>query len=1122
MSLHIHRSERADSLAGALADVLLVPLADPFAAEVVGVPTAGIERWLSQVLSHRLGTSSGGRDGVCAGVTFPSVRRLVGTTVADAIGLDAPTDPWRPGNVVWPLLRVIDDAREQQWCAVLWSYLRSRADTSSSDDNRGDSRRWPTARRLADLFTSYAANRPEMIRHWTAGHDLDGQGRPLSSDRAWQAELWRRLRSHLGTPGPVERLTAACTALTRDPTLTALPERISVFGATRLSAEELSVLAAVAAHREVHLWLTHPSPALWRKMTTELGSRLPAPMSRSADPTVELAANRLLGYLGRDCRELQVRFATTPVAQHDHHHPAAAAPVPDSLLALVQTDIITDRPARQPAERPSVARSDRSVQFHASHGPDRQVEVLRELLVGMLAADHTLEPRDIVVMCPDIETFAPLISASFGLQDGDNTEEHPGHRLRVRLADRALRQLNPLLAVLGRILSLVDSRMKASALLDLIASAPVARRFGLSEDDLIKVHDLVGRSGVRWGLDAEHRRRFGMADFGQNTWTAGLDRLLLGVTMDEDGQHFIGTALPLDDVDSSDVEVLGRLAEAVDRIRRLTDDLVRPRPLSQWVDACMAVIQELTAVVESDSWQTSHAYGELGRLAESSEGEVDLSLPEVQALLAETFRGRPTRANFRTGTLTMCTMMPMRSVPHRVVCLLGLDDGVFPRGGGVDGDDILATDPWVGDRDPRSEDRQLLLDAVMAAREQLLVIYAGANPRTGASTPPAVPIGELLDALELTACGPDGGSLRDHIVVQHTLQPFDQANFEENAGLAAWDGGVFSFDRAALRGSRVAASPRKEPQSPYTCDKLPPMPSDTTVALDDLVRFFNHPAKALLRTRAGLYRADEEEQAADEIPITLDPLQRWSIGDRLLEQHLDGLQLDRLAAAEWRRGGLPPRVFGSQALQPILSTIAEVADGARPWRGTPVTRDILARLPSLTVTGTCPEVHGDCLVSVHYSRLSAKHRLQSWIRLLALTVTEGRPWRAITIGKAGRSLLGPVPATFAGAVLEDLAQLYWTGMSEPLPFGPKTSAEYARICADGKSVQTLTEKIARVWQDERDHVYESFFGPGVTFKQLLIARSIPAEERGQLAEPSRFGTIARRVWHPLLLSEELT
>ena len=1155
MSFQIHRSERADTLAEELGEVLAIPLDDPFTAEVVAVPTQGVERWLAQTLSHRLGTSERGRDGICAGVEFPSPRRLTNEAVASATDIDARTDPWLPRRAVWPLLGVIDAARGESWAALLWSYFGDRvaADpvgAAPGTDIVRRGRRWSTAQHLAELFSAYAGSRPQMIRSWVAGSTVDASGRALPLEYAWQAELWRRLRAEIGTPSPAERTLAACERLVEDPSASPLPQRVSVFGPTRLSPDHLLVLDALARHRDVHLWLSHPSPELWNRMSAR--PRLPAGGGpRASDRTLDLPANPLLGYLGRDVRELQLVLSsplldatrTIDVASPDPgsagpdgadahvgvdrldlHHPAPRPPSDESLTLLqrLQDDLVHDRPLRPLAERPLLALHDRSVTVHASHGPDRQVEVLRELLVGLLDDDSSLQPRDIVVMCPDIERFAPLISSSFGLEHGDPLE-HPGHRLRVRLADRALRQVNPLLAALSQALGLADSRLEASALLDFCALAPVSRKFAFGEDDLERLQDLVTRSGVRWGLDVDHRQSFAMGQFAQNTWAAGLDRLLLGVTMDETQQQFIGTALPLDDVDSSDVELIGRLAELVERLRWLLGEFQASRSLIGWIDLCRQCVDLLTSVSPSDNWQTAHAYAELGALAQLADEEAGtvLSLAEVRALLAETFRGRATRANFRTGTLTMCTMMPMRSVPHRVVCLLGVDDGVFPRHSARDGDDILAADPWIGDRDPRSEDRQLLLDAIMSAQDHLLVIYSGADARTRAPKPPAVPIGALLDSLEATARTIDGSPVRDQIQTLHPLQPFDRSNFEV-AALDHRSRTSFSFDRASWRGATAASRPRTPVPSHLDARGLSVFELPEVVALTDLVRFFNHPVRALLRSRAGLSSgAWEDEDGLDQIPVRLDGLQSWAIGDRLLRLHLDGADLDRLTAAEWRRGGLPPRGFGGRALGPVVDNVRQISEASRPFLTEPRRNaDVLAPLVGHTVAGTLTHVRGHQLVTVNYSWLGPKHRLQAWLELLALTVShEDHAWQAVTIGRGRPSYLGPVPKEWASRVLSDLVDLYRTGLSEPIPLSAKAGSEYARIRLDGRSVSNFADKLDKLWLEDRDRAYESFFGAGISFDDLLKLPSVPQEERGSLAEPSRFGSLARRVWHPLLQSE---
>ncbi len=1121
MTLYLHRAERADRLVTALGDLLSNPLPDPFATEIISVPTRGVERWLSQGLAQRLGTAPDRSDGVCAGVDFPSPRRLVARALAGSTD-EEDIDPWQPHRAVWPLLRVIDGCRGEPWAALLWHYLGANGRSAGALLRAG--RRWSTARHLAGLFATYAAARPTMIDSWSLGHDVDASGSLLPADRAWQAELWRRLSSELGVPSPAERVQAALARLRLEPDSSDLPARLSVFGATRLDPDHLLVLSTLAEHRDVHLWLAHPSPTLWASVQAapdRNGLGAPQVLRRAGDSTEALVRHRLLAYLGRDVRELQLALGSITPHATDLQH-GALEPSQQTLLGWLQSDIAANCPIRPLDERPRLDCSDRSVQFHACHGPDRQVEVLREVLVGLLADDATLEPRDIVVMCPDIETFAPLIAASFGLDTPEAQAEHPGHRLRVRLADRSLRQLNPLLALVSRLVSLADSRVEISALLDLCAAPPVARKFHFSQDDLERLHDLVPRAGVRWGFDAAHRRRFQMGEFRQNTWSAGMERLLLGVTMDESGQHFIGTTLPLDDVDAGDVDLVGRLAELVARVSLLIEACHATQPLTAWVELFKRAIEQLAAVPPADSWQLSHAYQQLGELALASDqaGDIALSLAEVSALLSDAFRGRASRANFRTGTLTVCTMLPMRSVPHRVVCLLGVDDGVFPRRPPPDGDNLLADDEWIGDHDVRSEDRQLLLDAIMSARERLVVIFAGCDPRSGAAIPPAVPIGELLDSLDTTARTEDGEPVRSKIITQHPLQPFDASNFTPGR-LGAHAG--FSFDLAGLRAVRAASRERRPTVPVFDREPLPERGDDGLVSLSDLVRFFNNPIRALMYDRAGLWITRPDEEPDEQIPVNLNGLDAWSIGERLLRLRVAGHEPDSLIAAEWRRGYLPPRALGQKAIHSITEQVEELVRTAQPFlTDRPAPYEVLAELGAVRLTGTVSGAIGNSVVRVSYSKLAAKHRLQAWLELLALTVSDpSRAWQAVTIGRGGCSLLRAVDPRWACTVLTDLIDLRATGLREPIPFSPKTSAEYAALRFRDRQPAPYRKQLAKLWAEDRDEAYERFFGVGASFDDMQAWPSIPSEERGSLAEPSRFGTLARRVFQPLLSVEEL-
>ncbi len=1196
MSLHLHRARRADRLVAALAEVLADPLPDPFATEIVVVPTRGVERWLAQSLSRRLGRTlpasvdqtAAHRDGVCAGVAFWSPSQLTGEVTSSVTGVERRDDSWLAPRSVWPLLEIITEARRESWAAPVWRSLRRASMTEAVTEDQADSsgRRYGIARHLAELLQRYGTARPSMLSRWQRGDDSDTGGRDLPPELAWQAEAYRRLRARIGLPSPAERLAAVCETVITAPERTPLPQRLSVFGVTRLPPDQLAVIEALARGREVHVWLPHPSPALWCLVAATMSasgdqpqSELATPLpSRASDPTAQLPRHRLLAYLGRDVRELQVLLHQQPIADDtDHDQVEGRDQLEDQqleddhgeddhgkldLLHRLQRDIAQDRSLTDQPGTGRLLPGDHSVSVHASHGPDRQVEVLRELLLTRLQDDPSLEPRDVIVMCPDIETFAPLISASFGVETEQLDRLHPGHRLRVRLADRSLRQLNPLLSVLGQVFDLAESRLEASKLLDLCTSAPVAAKFGFSEDDQLRLRDLIGRAGVRWGLDGQDRARFAMGAFGQNTWAAGLDRLLLGVAMDEEGEHHLGTALPMDDVDSGDVEALGQLSEAVTRIADVLDQLSSARSLAGWIEFCRDALDALTAVPPSESWQASQAYAELARIgAVAAEGESSnpspigaatepgraqdggplLSRAEIRLLLADSFGGRPSRANFRTGTLTMCTMLPMRSVPHRIVCLLGLDDGVFPRAGQPDGDDVLATDPWIGDRDPRSEDRQLMLDAIMAATDELMVIYSGADPRTNAIKPPSVPVGELIDVLDLTARSADGGPARGQVLHRHPLQPFDPRNFGGGGSERP-----FSFDRAALAGAEQLRSLAERGPDRPSGDSgvaaaraglagligLPECQLPDLLELADLIRFFQHPARAYLRNRTGLSRWGEDPEPSDEIPVELDGLQAWSIGNRMLDLHLQGIDLDQLAAAEWRRGTLPPRQLGARTLDPVARSVTELGLLAGPYlEGARRQLDVRIDLPAgadkslrgRSLVGTVTSIVDDRLVSVSYSRLSAKHRLRSWIELLALSAGEpGTAWTAITIGRGGQSRLGPVPPPTAALLLADLADLYRTGLNAPIPLPIQVAADYAAVRYQDRSVEVARGRLEKTWEREHDSTFELFYGAGTSMADLQRETSIRAEERGNTAEASRFGTLARRVWQPLIDSEILS
>jgi exodeoxyribonuclease V gamma subunit len=1095
--LHLHRAERADRLVAGLAELLAQPVGDPFDEELVIVPARGVERWLAQQLGHRLGVSAGREDGVCAGIRFTSPRSLM----AELLGTRH-EDPWDPDRLVWPLLEVIDASLGEPWCRALGRHLGE--DHVGVERELRRNRRYGVARRVAGLLGSYASQRPAMLAQWAAGGDGE-----LDEDVRWQAELYRRLVGRIVAPTPDVRLADTVERLRDEPASFDLPDRVSFLGHTRLATSDLMLLDALGQHREVHLWLPHPSPALWDALAPRAAA---GPVRRSDDPAPVDAPNPLLISLGRDSRELQ-RTLHLAGEVHDEHLPAGD-PRPDTLLGWLQHDLVTDGGAGGSADGRAYDERDRSIQVHACHGRARQVDVLREVLVGLLEDDPTLEPRDILVMCPDIETYAPLIHAAFGLS-GVVADGHPAHQLRVRLADRGSASTNPLLQVATTLLTLAESgRMTATEVLDLVAMAPVRQRFGLSDDDLEKIARWVDRSGVRWGLDAVHREPFGLGDLVPNTWEFGLDRVLMGAAVAEQRGRWIEAVLPLDDVSSGDIDLAGRLAELVHRLRDTIDAMVLEHPVSEWVEILRTGVLGLASVPWRDDWQVDQLERELARLDDAAQGTgTPLRLAEVATLLGDRLGSRPTRSSFRTGTLTVCTMVPMRSVPHRVICMLGLDDGEFPRVGAVHGDDVLARDPMTGERDVRSEDRQLFLDAIMAATETLVLTYTGADERTGQSRPPAVPLGELIDQVGRTARGAD-------VVTHHPLQPFDRRNVVPGALIP---GQPFTFDPAALAGARATAGPVAVAEPRFLDRPLDPVTEDE-VSLPDLVAFLAHPVKAFLRQRLDVSVLSEDDPVADGVPIELGNLDKWGVGDRILRDALAGADPGEAVQAEYRRGLVPPGQLGRRLLDEVTAAVTPLVlntAGLRHGRSRAVDVDIV--LPDgRRLVGSVDDVHQERLVTVTYSSLAAKHRLRSWLELLALSAAHpGTAWEAHAIGKhksgGTHAFVRPVGDAAPG-LLGDLVALRDAGLREPLPLPLKTSLAYAETSARQPHANAV-EAARKAWDPAQ---LPTFTIPGErddAHHVVVWGQDAPLEDL--VGEDGRFAALAHRLWDPLLAAGEV-
>ena len=492
MSLHLHRALRADALADGLGRLLTSPLPDPFARELVVVPARGMERWLSQRLSHALGAGQAG-DGVCAAVDF----RSPGSLVAEVTGT-RDDDPWAPDALAWPVLEVLDASLDEPWAATLARHLGHSDNGEEADLRLG--RRFSVARRLAGLFASYAGQRPGLVADWSAGRDTDGAGAPIAPDLAWQPELWRRLVARVDAASPVERHLETVHRLVEDPEAFDLPTRLSLFGHTRLSVTEIGLLDALGREREVHVWLPHPSPAVWEALRGRAGA-----VPRSDDDSHRVVGHPLLAGLGRDTRELQRALAAADIASDTAEaEPAAAGDAARTAAGRPRGRCGRGRRGGS-STRPTV----RCRCTRATASPGRSTSCAR-CCSGCWRTTHPRAAR----RPGDVSRYRDLCAARSRQGSASATSS-------VSAVTRPIGcgsgwptgrpcQTNPLLGVARSLLDIAGGSAPATQVLDLARSEPVRRRFGFTDDDLEQLDTWVRESGVRWAFDAAHRADFGL------------------------------------------------------------------------------------------------------------------------------------------------------------------------------------------------------------------------------------------------------------------------------------------------------------------------------------------------------------------------------------------------------------------------------------------------------------------------------------------------------------------------------------------------------------------------------------------------------------------------------------
>ena len=1054
MPFHLHTSNRLDALADQLAAVVRGPLASPFTPETVVVQSLGMARWLKQELARRLG--------VCAHVEFPFPRAFADRLFQELLP-DRPDDaPFSRDVLQWRLFRLLGELPAGE---VFDSPRRYLTD--------GDARkRLQLAARLANLFDQYLVFRPDFIQAWDSGTLAPlppGQSEPRPAE-AWQAALWQRVVAESPTPHPAQ-LHTTLLELLRGPAIRTdessdhpelnlsdtpvLPSRLTLFGISALPPFYLELFAALAAHTEVHCFVLQPCAEWWGDITTGRESeRLLRRLGRRAGDAEEIhlePGHRLLGSLGtlgRDFLKL-IYEHTDPLEEQTF-----AAPEATTLLGQLQRDLLELHDASDAAQpKQVIAADDDSLRVHVCHSPIRELEVLRDHLLDWFQRDPTLRPRDVMVMTPDPATYSPLVQAVF------DAVEDEARRIPYNLADRGPRQSGQIADTFLRLLQLAHGRLGVTAVLDLLECPAVRTRFGFTEADLPTLRQWVIDTRIHWGRDATHRAALGQPATDANAWRTGLRRLLLGYAMAGDGTELFAGTLPFPDIEGSGAELLGHFAEFAERLFVLTERLEEKRPPVEWWPQLLAVVDGFFLNDSETADELAQLRGTLNQLISNLAAAAVTEPVELAVLLeplAAALEDDTSGAGFLSGGVTFGALKPMRSIPFRIICLLGMNDGAFPRQPPHLSFDLMAAQPRLGDRSTRDDDRYLFLETLVSARDRLHLSHVGQSQRDNRPIPPSVVISELLDHLD-TAFTTDNEAERfseARVVVKHRLHAFSPVYFGSDPASR-----LFSYSRENCAAAVIGA--QREARIPFLAAPLgEPEPERRQVTLRQLADFLCHPAKFLLRERLALSLPYAAETLDDEEPLELDAREAYAQKQDLVGWLLAGRDPNQFGEVLAAEGRLPHGQPGTLAFHEVR----RVAESFHVRVGDLNLADPVSvkfTLGEFQLSGQIAPLTDGSLLHFRCATLKATDRLRLWIEHLAWEqwkaaggLPNDLPNLRTSLLVAEDKTLRFQPVAQPGAVLADLLVLYWRGLREPLSFFPRTAfafVEAERKAAGGNS-----------------------------------------------------------------------
>ncbi|MDD3082692.1 MAG: exodeoxyribonuclease V subunit gamma [Desulfobacterales bacterium] len=1061
MTMHVHAGNRLEILVDELAGILRRPSGSPLVPEIVVVQSRGMQHWVSMELAER--------NGICANISFPFPNAFLDflyhsmlPDLFETPALDRRAMPFR-------IMQVLSEAPGRDAYRDIDNYLK--------DDDSGI-KLFQLSERIADLFDQYLVYRPDMIQEWEAGREGH-----------WQADLWRRLTSGQTRPHRGELndlLIQAMSDASRVPDLA----RLFIFGISSLPPHHLEAFVALSAIIPVHLFLMTPCREYWSDIVSERQmNRIQQRAGADAESLHLERGHPLLASTGKTGKDFFRLICGQCPDMEDHFVPSEG----DTMLHCLQNDMLDLRDREKDGDVLPISDTDASIRIHVCHSPLREIEVLYDQILGMLNEDADLDLRDILVMAPDIETYAPLIHAVFGARTDP--------RISYSVADRGIRRQSRALEGFFSILDLKGSRVTASQVLAVLECPQIRDKFQLAEGDIETIETWIRDTGIRWGIDKAARKGFNLPDFAEHTWKSGIDRLILGYALPGGNENMFQGILPYDFVEGDAAFVLGRFLDFLEALFQTVEAMNAVQGFSGWKDFIFQTFERFFPPDDAveDELQIVRRIAGFLSLMESECKTGPVPLEPVRWYLEHCMDRENYGSGFISGGITFCAMLPMRSIPFKAICLLGMNSEDFPRENRAPGFDLMAKSPRPGDRSRRDDDRYLFLEALISARKRFYISYVGQSIEDNKPMPPSALVCELIDVLS-ESFTLSSGDPADHLTVKHPLQAFSPAYFQAGSKLS-------SFSREDFSGSRSLTGPKQMPDSIGTLDE--PADGWKQVELDAFCSFFSHSTRYLIQKRLGVFLGQDEAPAKDSEGFVLDSLEKYQLNQAGFERRLKPDGPEDFVRLQQAMGKLPPgsvgRIAGMQA-EAEVERFVRIIEAHPVASALPEYADVDLQIGDMRLYGRIAHAGGH-LVRTRFGNAKAGDILSFWICHLAWCAAHEAGGKALSgagylFCKDSFYCLNPV--SNSASILETLFQIYWKGLCRPLHFFAKSAYEYMKALAGAKEEPEALKRARNAWAG-------SDFSTGEgqdPYHQMAFGNEVPLDDD--------FKSLSKAVFEPVL------